>query len=201
MRAPDFFTRAPTIRLRDPLAGFLGAAAAGELEYTYLDAVMLAGHSCPTVAGAYLMTLRALERLYPGETPERGAIRVELRGAAADATVGIVANVASLITGAAGEGGFKGIAGRFVRRDLLSFEAPIAGDIRFTRLDTGACVEASLHADAVAPRPETKSLLQDALAGDATPAARDAFAALWQERVARMLVEHAGDPRLVEVRG
>ena len=42
--------------MRDPLARFLGAAEDGVIEYTYADTVKLAGHSCPTVASAYLMT-------------------------------------------------------------------------------------------------------------------------------------------------
>ena len=45
---PTFFAQAPTVRVRDPLARFLGAAAGGILEYHYADAVRLAGHSCPT---------------------------------------------------------------------------------------------------------------------------------------------------------
>ena len=52
MSVPEFFAAAPTLRVRDPLADFLGAATGGELEYCYLDAVKLAGHSCPTVAGS-----------------------------------------------------------------------------------------------------------------------------------------------------
>lgn len=34
------------------LAEFPGAAKNGRVEYTYLDTVNLAGHSCPAVAGA-----------------------------------------------------------------------------------------------------------------------------------------------------
>jgi hypothetical protein len=56
-----------------------------------------------------------------------------------------VANVASLVTGAAGAGGFKGIAGRFVRSGLLVFGAPIGADLRFTRLDIGRWVEVDLR--------------------------------------------------------
>lgn len=61
---PDFFTQAPILRVRDPLAQFLGAARNGILEYHYADAVHLAGHSYPTVAGAYLLTLRGLRTFY-----------------------------------------------------------------------------------------------------------------------------------------
>ena len=53
---PEFFDSAPVVRVRDPLAAFLGAARDGVLEYRYADAVKLAGHSCPTVASAFLMS-------------------------------------------------------------------------------------------------------------------------------------------------
>jgi hypothetical protein len=174
-----------SIVMHDPLAEFLGAAEGGRLEYSYADAVKLTGHSCPTVAGAYLATTEALARLYPGELPERGAIRVELRGGVEEGVNGVVASVAALITGAAAEGGFKGIAGRFARRGLLQFGAPIAGDLRFTRLDTGASVEIDLrHA---APSPELLAALRQALSPDAPAEERKAFARAWQARVAGML--------------
>lgn len=174
------------IAVRDPLAEFLGAADGGRLEYSYADAVKLTGHSCPTVAGAWLATLRALAELYPGETPERGAIRVELRGQLEEGVTGVIASVASLVTGAAAEGGFKGIGGRFERRGLLAFGASIAAELRFTRMDTGRAVEAQVpRADAAAP--ELMVLLRRALAPDAQSAERDAFARAWQARVAQML--------------
>ena len=177
-----FFERAPSIAVRDPLAEFLGAAEGGRLEYTYADAVKLTGHSCPTVAGAYLATLQALAELYPGETPERGAIRVELRERLEEGVAGVVASVATLVTGAAAAGGFKGIAGRFERRGLLAFGAPIAKDMRFTRLDTGASAEVDL-AHAAPMTPELRAALGRALApeGEGEP-----FARAWQARVAEM---------------
>src|SRR5574337_2088150 len=79
MPFPGFFAAAPRITLRDPLAAFLGAAADGVIEYQYADVVKLAGHSCPTVASAYLITRAALRALYPDSLPERGGIRLELR--------------------------------------------------------------------------------------------------------------------------
>ncbi len=173
-----------SIVMRDPLAELLGAAKGGLLEYTYADAVKLTGHSCPTVAGAYAATRDALAALYPGELPERGAIRVELRELLEDGVAGVVASVAGLITGAAGEGGFKGIAGRFARRGLLQFGAPIAADLRFTRLDTGACVEVDLpHAP---PSPELTAALRRALTPHASAEERETFARAWQARVAAM---------------
>jgi hypothetical protein len=174
-----------SILMRDPLAGFLGAAEAGRIEYSYGDAVKLTGHSCPTVAGAYVAIRDALGQLYSGEIPERGAIRVELREPLHEGVAGVVASVAGLITGAAGEGGFKGIAGRFGRRGLLAFGAPIAADLRFTRLDTGASVEVDLPR--ASPSPELIAHLRRALSPDASAAERDGFARSWQARVATML--------------
>ncbi len=49
MRVPAFFEEVPEIAVRDPLAALLGAAEHGRIEYSYADAVKLAGHSCPAV--------------------------------------------------------------------------------------------------------------------------------------------------------
>lgn len=174
------------IAVRDPLAEFLGAAEGGRLEYSYLDAVKLTGHSCPTVAGAYVATAEALAQLYRGELPERGAIRVELRGRVEEGVTGVVASVAGLITGAAAEGGFKGLAGRFERRGLLVYGAPIAADLRFTRLDTGASLEIDLR-HAAAMSAELVAALRRALSPEASPAERESFARSWRARVSEML--------------
>jgi hypothetical protein len=189
--------RSASILLRDPLAEFLGAAEGGRLEYTYADAVKLTGHSCPTVAGAWLATAEALARLYPGgNVPERGAIRVELRGKLEEGVTGVVGSVIGLVTGAAAEGGFKGIAGRFARRGLLAYGAPIAADLRFTRLDSGASVEIDLH-HAEAITPELVAALRSALSPEASPAEREAFARAWQARVAEMFdLDQAAPPPL-----
>jgi hypothetical protein len=200
MRTPAFFDAVPAITVADPLAEALGAAEGGLIEYRYVDAVKLAGHSCPTVAGAWLMTRAALAHLYPGEVPpRRGEIRVELRQAVDEGVAGVIAGVAGLVTGAAGEGGFKGLAGRFARHGLLRFGVPMRGEIRFTRLDTGRSVELSHRPQAV-PRPEgLSSSLRDALAPQASAAARRAFAEAWQGWVQVILTEHADDPALVEM--
>jgi hypothetical protein len=117
---PEFFDEAPSIRRRDPLAAFLGAARDGVLEYGYADGVRLAGHSCPTVASAFLMARAALAALYGSEVPERGGVRVEMRDAAQEGVTGVIANVVSLVTGATVDTGFKGIGGQFDRSRLLA---------------------------------------------------------------------------------
>jgi hypothetical protein len=199
MQYPSFFDEAPRLTLYDPLSAFLGATEDGLVEYTYLDAVKLAGHSCTTVAGAYLMTLGALRCLYGDGIPVRGDIEVAVSQDAFEGVAGVMASVATLLTGAAGEGGFKGIAGRFVRRDRLAFGAAIAGEIQFTRRDTGEGVTASLNAAAVPLHAGARPLFQRVLGGEASPTEAREFRRLWQERVRQLLIDHADDPEVIRL--
>ncbi len=197
MNHPAFFNDAPSITMYDSLAKFLGACTDGIITYHYLDAVRLAGHSCPTVAGAYLMTRRALSLLYPNQTPERGAIQVQFSEQLDDGVTGVIGSVVGLITGAAGPGGFKGIGQSFRRQNLLYFGCDIKGEVRFERTDTGASVQLAMNMGRVAGDPRTMTLLRKALEGAATPEEANQFAQLWQERVKRILVDHADDPELI----
>jgi hypothetical protein len=199
MRVPAFFEDVAPIALRDPLAALLGAAQDGRIEYQYVDAVRLAGHSCPTVASSWLMTAKALAHLYPDALPERGDIRVELRGAQDEGTEGVSAMVAGLITGAAGTGGFKGIAARHGRRNLLAFGVPIRGRMRFTRLDTQRAVDVTYHPERVPMPPEMKALMAGALAPIASGEARSALGRRWQAWVRTILIDHADDPLMIEL--
>lgn len=200
MSYPEFFAVVPSLSLHDPLAQILGAADDGLIEYGYTDAVKLAGHSCPTVAGAYLMTLKALARLYPDCTPERGGIRVELHAAQSDGTAGVTAAVAGLLTGAAGEGGFKGLGGRFSRRNLLAFDAAPDAELSFTRIDSGTRLATTYHPEVVPGSPALQELMPKLLAGTASAADRTEFGRLWQMRVKRILIDHFDDPDLVVCR-
>ena len=122
MRYPDFFDAVPRIRLHDPLADFLGACDGGIIEYAYPDAVRLAGHSCPTVAGAYWLTHQALRALYGEALPERGGVRVAFRESRTAGVTGVIANVVSLLTGATTDTGFKGLAGKLVPVEVFSLQ-------------------------------------------------------------------------------
>jgi hypothetical protein len=197
---PEFFAQVPPLTLRDPLAEILGAALGGILVYRYEDVVRLAGHSCPTVAGAWLMARHGLAALYPQELPERGGIRVELRGAQDAGTTGVVGSVLGFVTGAAGEGGFKGLGGRFGRRNLLAYGVDMPAEVRLTRLDTGACVLLDYHPDKVPPAAEMPPLMARVVGGTAEAEARESFGKLWQERVRSILLDHAQDPEVVGVR-
>ncbi len=200
MGFPNFFDAVPGIVLRDPLAEFLGAAEGGLIEYRYVDAVRLAGHSCPTVAAAYTMTRRALAFLHPSDLPQRGGIRVDFRADRLSGVTGVIAGVATLLTGATLDTGFKGIAGRFDRRNLMHFLADIGEELRFTRLDTGAAVEVRAELQRVPFAPQTPLLMQKCLDGSATPAEAAEFRDCWQARVRSLLLEHGDDPEVFVVR-
>ncbi len=200
MPYPDFFDAVPAITLFDPLAEFLGAAEGGVLEYRYLDAVRLAGHSCPTVAAAYTMTRRALASLYPESLPERGAVRVEFREQATTGVTGVMAGVTTLLTGATLDTGFKGLAGRFDRRHLLAFGRDLGAEMRFTRMDSGAAVDVAADLRRVPAAPAMGPLLQACLAGTASPAQAAEFRSLWQGRVKAVLLEHGDDATVFPVR-
>lgn len=201
MEFPDFFAAAPEITLRDPLAAFLGASRGGMLRYSYADAVKLAGHSCPTVAGAYLMLRRGLAVLYGNEAPERGGVEVHMRDPRDEGTTGVTASIATLLTGAAPETGFAGIGSGqvFSRRALLHFNAPIDALLGLRRRDNGRGVLLDLDMTVVPHAPEMQRLFPLVLTGRADNEQQDRFGTLWQGRVAEMLTAHADDPALVRV--
>ncbi|ENV9588780.1 TPA: hypothetical protein WN538_002009 [Neisseria gonorrhoeae] len=202
-RLPEFFDRAPTLTVQDPLAAFLGAAENGILTYRYADAVRLCGHSCPTVAGAYLMVIKGLKALYGEELPERGGIEAAMQGTRDEGTVGITASVVQLLTGAAPETGFGGIGmqGRFARRNLLSFGAgEINGTLTLRRKDSGKTVAVSLNAALQPFAPQMRDIMPKAVGGSASAKELERFGQLWQARVKAFLTESADDPQFVIVR-
>lgn len=202
MGFPDFFAGAPTLTLRDPLAAFLGAPRSGTITYSFADAVKLAGHSCPTVAGAYLMMHRGLLHLYGSELPERGAVEVHMRDARDAGTTGVIAAIATLLTGAAAETGFGGIGAdhRYSRRNLLRFDAPVTGLLALRRRDNGRGVQLDVDTSRVPPEAAMRVLFPRAVNGEASADEQAHFASLWQDRVRRMLLEHASDPNLIHLR-
>lgn len=192
---PSFASAAPLIRVVDPLAAFLGAAAEGVIEYRYEDAVRLAGHGCPTVASSFLMTRLALRKLYGNALPVRGEIRVDLAGAPDAGVTGVQAAIASLVTGATTNTGFRGLGGRFNRRNTLFFHQALPpGGLRFVRLDTGQDVVVSADLSRVPGDPRLAELLPKCLDGAADATEQSLFRDLWQDRVRRLLIDHADDP-------
>lgn len=157
---PEFFTRIPGVSVFDPLAELLGAPLNGVLHYTYADAVRTAGHSCPTVATAWLLVTAAMGQLFGSALPVRGGIEVAMSGAVDEKVIGVQASIATLLTGAASAGGFPGIKSEYHRRrDLLSYSVEHGGDMAFRRVDTGEGVIATINRDALPPAAEHQSEL------------------------------------------
>jgi hypothetical protein len=186
MNYPMFFDEIESIILRDPLSKFLGTFEGGEYTFSYLDVVKSAGHSCPTVAGAYLCTLYGLKALYPNEIAERGAIKVEFAEDQTQGVAGVIGAVIANITGATTDYGFKGIGGKFDRTNLMFFNQNIKSSVRLTRLDTNLSVDVIYNPSSIPAAPQMQPLMQKIMQGVATGEEREAFGTLWQERVANI---------------
>lgn len=200
MNLPDFYAQAPIVNTFDPLAQLLGAADGGLLDYTYADVVRLAGHSCPTVAGAFLSGRAALRALYPEGPAERGMIEVLMPAPAYHGTTGVVAQVLTLLTGAAGENGFQGLGGQFARNGLLHFAGRHESDaIIFRRLDNHQSVSVELDTASVPGDPRMRELLTAIVQGSASAEDKQTFAKVWQDRVRRMLLNFADDERVIKL--
>lgn len=197
MSFPLFFSHVPTITMKDPLAELLGAAHEGIMTYTYEDVVKLAGHSCPTVAGAYLMLRQGLRLLYGDEMASRGNIRVTMGGKLGEGVVGVMANVASFITGATDTSGFHGLGGQHDRRGLLEYEGKFEGDMALERLDTHEKVIVSYHPNSVKSNPRTQEWMGMILSGKADFEIQHSFQNAWQDRVKSILLDYAQHPGLI----
>ena len=194
MQYPAFFDKINAIVLKDPLGEFIGTSEKGILKITYVDTVKMAGHSCAVVGGAYLAAREGLEALYKNQLPRRGEIKVEIRHGVSEDNAGVVGSVLSNITGATTDFGFAGLpGGRFNRRNLLFYNAPIDTDIRFTRLDTNKQVGVNYHPErAVNP----KAILMSAIGPDATPENKRTFPKRFQNMVKQLFEQ---SDRVIEV--
>lgn len=195
----EFFSEVRPIVMREPLAALLGSFQGDDaiLRFSFSDAVKSAGHACPTVSGAYLCCQLALEALYGDEVPTRGGIAITVFGEPDKGALGVMAQVFAYITGAATETGFKGLSGRFSRKDLLKFEVaePAREEpcFRFERTDTGEAVMVRFYPWLV-PYPEESgkrlaALMGQVVSGDAGGEDRLEFQKLWREKIRGMVVE------------
>ena len=188
MKYPAFFDKVQSIRLQDPLSNFLGAFEEGKMEISYIECVKLAGHSCPTVAGAYLMALKGLEALYGDQLPQRGSIHVSMKAGEADGVTGVICNVISFIAGANGVDGFKGLNGNMARNNLVSYDVPMNGEVKLTRLDTDESVTLSYNPSMIPADPMMQPLMGKAMQGLASDDEKKEFGRLWQARVENILL-------------
>ena len=186
MNYPKFYDEVEVIKVKDELSNVLNTFQNGEYEFGYLDVVKSAGHSCPTVAGAYVVALQALKALYPDKLPVRGDIKVEFKESLEDGVAGVIGNVISQITGATDKSGFKGLGGVFARHSLMFFDADINSSARFTRVDTGKSVDIFYNPSSITPDPNMQPLMQKVMQKSATKDEFEEFGRLWQDRVERI---------------
>ncbi|MDH5559493.1 MAG: FmdE family protein [Deltaproteobacteria bacterium] len=200
---PEFSELVPKLRFIDPLGAFLtGNTDPQPVEYGFTDLVKLSGHSCPTIASAYGMVLEAMTALYTeSETPVRGEIRVICPGQPTIGANGPLSQAIGFLTGAATENGFKGLAGKFKRQDLLEFngdethKAPFS----FIRQDTGKKIQIRFHHDKIPASLQLGELMQKCLSNNASTLEVKEFGRLWQERVRFILVEDNNRKALFEI--
>lgn len=183
MKYPDFFNTIETIKLKDKLSNFLGTFENGIVEFSYLDVVKSSGHSCPTVAGAYILCLKGLKALYKDETPQRGEIFVSFKEDSHEGVTGVIASVATHITGATESLGFKGLNGNFARIELMKFNDNINSSIKLQRLDTGKSVELTYNPSSIPSNPKQQELMQKIMSNSATAEEKNEFGIVWQQRV------------------
>jgi formylmethanofuran dehydrogenase subunit E len=195
----DFYNKVEKIKLYDPLSEFLGSFERGIVEIDYESIVKTAGHSCPTVAGAYLMTLVALKALYTDTLPVRGGIEVSFKESMEEGVAGVIANVISNITGATDKSGFKGLNGKFARHSLMHFNADIKSNAKFTRVDTKQSIEIIYNPNVVPASAQMQPLMQKMMQGKATDAEKLSFGKLWQERVEKIVCNYEDYPELITV--
>ncbi len=196
---PKWFDDVEPIRLYDGLSEVLGTFKDGIIEIKYLPIVQMAGHSCPTVAGAYLMTLRALKVLYPDTLPVRGDIMVSFKEASSEGVAGVIASVISNITGATDITGFKGLGGKYSRIGLMNFNSDIDASARFERVDTGKMVDVYYNHGSIPGDPRMQELMPKVVDDLATDEEKKLFGELWQERVRKILIENCDNDQVCKV--
>lgn len=195
----DFFREIRPIKFKEPLGETLGAfrKEGAVLEYSFIDVVKMAGHACSTVAGAYLCSQEALEKLYPDEIPVRGEISVVLYGEPDEGVYGVMGQVFSFLTGAASITGFKGLGHKFKRKNLLIFSSekidPEAMCFEFKRLDNNHAVLIKFYPQRI-PFPEEKGkrlkgFLEKIIWEAAKEDEQKEFQNLWMEKVKGLLLE------------
>ena len=184
MSYPKFFDEIEKIKIVDELANTLGTFKDGVMEFSYIDIVKSAGHSCPTVAGAYLMLKEGLKEF---ENPKRGEINAYLKDDMSKGVTGVISNVIAQVTGATSKSGFHGLAGKFDRRNLMHFNADIKSSMRLTDKRGEKVVDVTYSPNKVTPDSKMTSLMEKVVSENATKKEQEEFGRLWQERVERIL--------------
>ena len=159
-----YISEVPPIMMKEPYFEIFGQSQE-PVPYYYEEAVKLAGHSCGATTGAWIITRKALEVLYPdGEIPVRGQILVEAPGAEDEWFVGVFGDIITFVTGASPKTGFIGSEfGKandlFIRQNKMVYseeptkQLPPMREWIFTRVDTGVKVGIKFNLVVITPLP------------------------------------------------
>ena len=191
----DYITEVPPIMMIEPYFGIFGQSQVA-VPYYYEEAVKLSGHSCGATTGAWIITRKALEVLYPdGEIPVRGQIAVEAPGAEDEWFVGVFGEIITFVTGASPHTGFIGAEfGKadnvFIRQNKMVYAEEPTGQLPpmrewiFTRLDTGARVGVKFNLVVITPlpTPARQAMGKKMAAGEATPEEAADYIQYWNDR-------------------
>lgn len=134
------------ILIHEPFAKFLGASPEEfDFEISLLEVVRFAGHACPSMIGAFLMSEAATNALFPADKRvQRGNVMIEIPQNQEQGPTGPISNVFSMIFGSWESSGFGGLGGEhFRRKNLLKYncsQVP-SGHYRFTNIATGVSVD------------------------------------------------------------
>lgn len=198
----DYIDQVPPIMMIEPYFLIFGQSKVA-VPYYYDDVVKLAGHSCGATTGAWTITKKALEALYPdGEIPVRGQIAVEAPGAADEWFTGVFGEIIAYITGAAPKTGFIGAEfgeanNLFVRQNKMVYPEEPTGTMPpqmewiFSRLDTGRKVGVNFNLAVITPiATEERQQMGAKLAkGMATPEEAQDYYEYWNDR-ARFVLDN-----------
>jgi hypothetical protein len=197
-----YITEVPPIMMSEPYFSIFGQSQE-PIPYYYEEAVRLAGHSCGAITGAWTITKKALEILYPdGEVPVRGQIAVEAPGAEDEWFVGVFGDVITFITGASPHTGFIGAEFAkandvFLRQNKMVYSEKPTGQLPpmrewiFTRLDTGAKVGIKFNLVVITPipTPGRVGMGKKLAAGEASAEDAADYYQYWNDR-ATYVLEH-----------
>ena len=126
-------------------------------------------------------------------------IKVEFKESETEGVAGVIGNAISNITGATRITGFKGLSGKFARHSLMDFDSKITSSARFTRIDTNESVDVFYNPSMVSGHPNTQSLMQKVMMGEANSEEKLEFGRLWQERVKAILVDNCDNENVIRV--
>jgi hypothetical protein len=191
----EYITEVPPIMMMEPYFQIFGQSQVA-VPYYYEEAVKLSGHSCGATTGAWTITRKALEALYPdGEIPVRGQIAVEAPGAEDEWFVGVFGEIITFVTGASPHTGFIGaefgkVNDLFVRQNKMVYAVEPTGQLPpmrewvFTRLDTGTKVGVKFNLVVITPlpTPARQAMGKKMAAGEATPEEAADYIQYWNDR-------------------